>query len=178
MADRLHICDEVWLTSHHYSSHLHAVTTLGWLLAQQSTSLCCCPCYAPNSRLVNGPAERRGSEFTHTSEWETLLVAAAAVLDKSFLNLILVHAGKVSASQLSAAKKLAGPLVEHLLQTLHQQPSVCAQCGDISEDAVVSACHHVFCRQCITMQVRPAPVQHCTHPALTATVSQLIRHVQ
>ena len=63
-------------------------------------------------------------------------------------------AGKVTASQLSAAKKLAGQMREQLLQTLQQEPSVCAECGDISEDAVVSACHHVFCRQCITMQVR------------------------
>lgn len=62
-------------------------------------------------------------------------------------------AGKVSASQLSAAKKLAGQMREQLQQTLQQEPSVCVQCGDISEDAVVSACHHVFCRQCITMQV-------------------------
>lgn len=62
-------------------------------------------------------------------------------------------AGKVSQSQLTAAKKLAGPLCLQLLHTLQQEPSVCAQCGDISEDAVVSACHHVFCRQCITMQV-------------------------
>ena len=61
--------------------------------------------------------------------------------------------GKVSYSQLAAAKKLAGQLCEQLLQTLQQEPSVCAQCGDISEDAVVSACHHVFCRQCITTQV-------------------------
>ena len=61
-------------------------------------------------------------------------------------------AGKVTASQLSAAKKLAGQLCEQLLQRLQQEPSVCAQCGDISEDAVVSACHHVFCKQCITMQ--------------------------
>lgn len=60
---------------------------------------------------------------------------------------------KVSASQLTAAKKLAGPLVEQLLQTLEHQPSICAQCEDISEDSVVSACHHVFCRQCIIMQV-------------------------
>ncbi|KAL0049899.1 hypothetical protein WJX82_000239 [Trebouxia sp. C0006] len=61
--------------------------------------------------------------------------------------------GKVTASQLSAAKKLAGQQCEQLLQTLQQEPSVCAQCGDISEEAVVSACCHVFCRQCITMQV-------------------------
>ena len=62
-------------------------------------------------------------------------------------------AGKVSQSQLTAAKKLAGPLCQQLLQTLLQEPNVCAQCGDIPEDAVVSACHHVFCQQCITMQV-------------------------
>ncbi|KAL0027476.1 hypothetical protein WJX77_004115 [Trebouxia sp. C0004] len=61
--------------------------------------------------------------------------------------------GKVTTSQLSAAKKLAGQQCEQLLQTLQQEPSVCAQCGDISEEAVVSACCHVFCRQCITMQV-------------------------
>ncbi|KAA6420225.1 MAG: hypothetical protein FRX49_09888 [Trebouxia sp. A1-2] len=61
--------------------------------------------------------------------------------------------GKVTASQLSAARKLAGQQCEQLLQTLQQEPSVCAQCGDISEEAVVSACCHVFCRQCITMQV-------------------------
>lgn len=61
--------------------------------------------------------------------------------------------GKVTASQLGAAKKLAGQQCEQLLQTLQREPSVCAQCGDISEDAVVSACCHVFCRQCITMQV-------------------------
>lgn len=65
--------------------------------------------------------------------------------------------GKVSHSQLTAAKKLAGPLCKQLLQTLQREPNVCAQCGDISEDAVVSACHHVFCRQCITMQVITAP---------------------
>ena len=69
--------------------------------------------------------------------------------------------GKVSASQLSAAKKLAGPLVEQLLQTLEQQPSICAQCEDISEDSVVSACHHVFCRQCIIMQVSLMCPCHC-----------------
>ena len=60
---------------------------------------------------------------------------------------------KVTASQLNAAKKLAGQLCKQLLHTLQQEPSVCTQCGDICEDAVVSACHHVFCRQCITMQV-------------------------
>lgn len=68
-------------------------------------------------------------------------------------------AGKVSQSQLTAAKRLAGPLCQQLVQTLQQEPNVCAQCGDIPEDAVVSACHHVFCQQCITMQV--CSTLHC-----------------
>jgi len=77
--------------------------------------------------------------------------------------------GKVTASQLSAAKKLAGQQCEQLLQTLQQEPSVCAQCGDISEEAVVSACCHVFCRQCITMQVHPV-----LQPSYTLAVIMLI----
>ena len=77
--------------------------------------------------------------------------------------------GKVTASQLSAAKKLAGQQCEQLLQTVQQEPSVCTQCGDISEEPVVSACCHVFCRQCITMQVHPV-----SQPSCTAAVIMLI----
>ena len=61
---------------------------------------------------------------------------------------------KVGAAALAAARKLAPEQRKSLLSVLESGASECAQCGDVPENAVIAACHHTFCTQCISVQVR------------------------
>jgi len=60
------------------------------------------------------------------------------------------------AGELAAAARLAPGARAALAATLEAGGAACAQCGDAPEDALVSACGHLFCRQCITVQARLA----------------------
>ncbi|KAK9831907.1 hypothetical protein WJX81_008001 [Elliptochloris bilobata] len=57
------------------------------------------------------------------------------------------------AAELAAAAKLAPDARGALLATLEAGGSACAQCGDLPEDPLVAVCAHLFCRQCIAVQV-------------------------
>ena len=54
--------------------------------------------------------------------------------------------------KLSVAK-LSDEQRELLSATAEASGSPCALCGDMPEDAVVSLCNHLYCRQCIYLQV-------------------------
>ncbi|XP_048323285.1 helicase-like transcription factor CHR28 isoform X2 [Ziziphus jujuba] len=52
-------------------------------------------------------------------------------------------------SSIDAAKKLSRDEQKHLLNCLEASLAICGICNDPPEDAVVSKCGHVFCKQCI-----------------------------
>ncbi|KAK9816469.1 hypothetical protein WJX72_000674 [[Myrmecia] bisecta] len=59
-----------------------------------------------------------------------------------------------SPARLAAARKLAPEVRTALLAALASPGGqCCAQCGDIPEEPRVAACSHIFCRQCISVQV-------------------------
>lgn len=64
------------------------------------------------------------------------------------------EAAGAGAGELAAAARLTAAACGGLLATLEAGGSACAQCGDLPEDPLVSACAHLFCRQCIAVQAR------------------------
>ena len=58
-----------------------------------------------------------------------------------------LNAGRPSASELAAAKKLSPEARLRLLEQLLHPLSQCPVCSDVPEEPVVGACGHVYCRQ-------------------------------
>lgn len=58
-----------------------------------------------------------------------------------------------TAAEIEAVAKLTDGERQALLATVEASSSLCALCGDMPEDIVVSTCNHVYCRQCINLQV-------------------------
>ncbi|WVZ87280.1 hypothetical protein U9M48_033941 [Paspalum notatum var. saurae] len=50
---------------------------------------------------------------------------------------------------IETAKQLPKETVTNLLEILERGPAICSMCNDPPEDAVVTACGHVFCHQCV-----------------------------
>ncbi|KAJ1272919.1 hypothetical protein BS78_06G239800 [Paspalum vaginatum] len=50
---------------------------------------------------------------------------------------------------IETAKQLPKETVTNLLGMLERGPAICSMCNDPPEDAVVTACGHVFCHQCV-----------------------------
>lgn len=58
----------------------------------------------------------------------------------------------------AVARKLRPELRAALLEAAEGLQSACSLCHDAPEEAVISKCGHVFCRQCIAEQVRDMKV--------------------
>nr|XP_010924058.1 helicase-like transcription factor CHR28 isoform X2 [Elaeis guineensis] len=69
-------------------------------------------------------------------------------------------------SSMEMAKKLSREKVEGLLKCLEACLTICTICNDPPEEAVVTICGHVFCKQCIcehlTGDDNICPSAHCT----------------
>lgn len=64
------------------------------------------------------------------------------------------RAATASAAEKLAVAKLTDEQRQMLSATVEASSSPCALCGDMPEDPVVSLCNHLYCRQCINLQVR------------------------
>jgi SNF2 family DNA or RNA helicase len=55
--------------------------------------------------------------------------------------------------EVAAAARLSTEQRESILTVAHNNSDLCAVCGDIPEDVVVSVCGHLYCRACITTRM-------------------------
>lgn len=58
-------------------------------------------------------------------------------------------APRATAAEIAAVRRLAPDTQAALLSALREGAVVCGDCGDVPEDASVTRCGHVFCRQCL-----------------------------
>eukprot|EP00250_Pteridium_aquilinum_P018413 c24079_g1_i1 orf=750-3974(-) len=116
------------------------------------------------------------------------MYAAAGTVQSNYVNILwmllrlrqacdhprLVKGGNsdaVGRSSMEHARKLSDDKRQILLSVLERNNDACSICSDAPEDAVVTMCCHVFCRQCISDKLTHDDSANCPYAKCEALLS-------
>ncbi|KAI5059132.1 hypothetical protein GOP47_0025451 [Adiantum capillus-veneris] len=81
------------------------------------------------------------------------------------------HSDIAERSNVECARKLSMEKRMILLSILERNSDACSICSDVPEDAVVTMCSHVFCRQCLSDRLTQDDSASCPYPKCEAFLS-------